>query len=99
MPDGADLTPRERYARAVDHDDIRGQVSALIQLAEHAVAASQTLAAPRLIEEALALVHQKHSPWSLWERARLTLRLSRLWAGVGRSSTGPDSSRYWFFRT
>jgi hypothetical protein len=91
---------RRRYQLALDRQDIREQVESLEALALEAIAMGETLAAPRLVEESLALVHGRESPFSVRERLRLSVRLCAVWVKSGRSARGhKDPSKYWFFHT
>ncbi|HIA04177.1 MAG TPA: hypothetical protein EYN06_00490 [Myxococcales bacterium] len=91
---------RQRYQQAVAEHDIRTQVETLEALAREAIVRKETLAAPRLVEESLALLHSRKSPFSLLERVRVSARLCRVWIQSGQQAqTGKDPSKYWFFHT
>jgi len=99
-PNAEERTARAAYNAALDNRDIAGQVDALEVLAAQSLARGETLAVPRLVEEALRLLARRDTSYSVFARARKASKLLRLWVRSGRRARpGDDPSKFWFFRT
>lgn len=93
-----------QYKIAVEQGNYADQVQLLVTMAEQAIARQETLAAPRLVEEAWGLVHSKHRPFTGLSRANISAKLVVLWAKSGVAAhrnrdRNKDASKYWFFHT
>lgn len=95
---------KSQYKRAVEQGNYAKQVQLLVTMAEQAIEREETLAAPRLVEEAWGLVHGKHRPFTGIKRANIAAKLVVLWAKSGIAAhrnrdRDKDASKYWFFHT
>ena len=92
---------RERYNEALESGDLRRQIESLEGLAGEAIRRGETLAAPRLVEEAFETLMRSGNDISRISRARIGSRLIRVWlkSAARARRDGIDPSKYWFFRT